>query len=255
MELGLSGKVAMITGAGGGIGRETALLLAGEGARIVAADVDLARAQATAEAVGAAAPQGAGSAALALALDVAGEESVARVVAESEARFGRIDVLVNCAGIYRIGEIAEVDPAAWDQLLDINLRGTYLMARAVLPGMLARGAGSIVNLASISGRTKSTLAAPSYVASKAGVIGLTMALAAQSAARGVRVNAVAPGPADTDMIRGLPADLQPRLIATVPMGRLATAREVAQAIAFLASDAASFITGETLNVNGGAFMV
>jgi 3-oxoacyl-[acyl-carrier protein] reductase len=121
--------------------------------------------------------------------------------------------------------------------------------------MLARRSGSIVNLASISGRTKSTLAAPSYVASKAGIIGLTMSLASQCAGRGVRVNAVAPGPADTDMIRTLPEELKPRLLATLPMGRLATPREVAQAIVFLASDAAAYITGETLNVNGGAFMV
>jgi 3-oxoacyl-[acyl-carrier protein] reductase len=252
MELGLNGKVALITGAAGGIGREAALLLAGEGARIAAADIDEPRVRATAEAVNGERP---GAEALAIRLDVTDEASVAGAVAEVERRFRRVDVLVNCAGIYRIGEIAAVDPAAWDQLLDINLRGTYLTCRAVLPGMLARRAGSIVNLASISGRTKSTLAAPSYVASKAGVIGLTMVLASQHAAQGVRVNAVAPGPADTDMIRGLPAELQPRLIATIPMGRLATAREVAQAIAFLASDAASFITGETLNVNGGAFMV
>jgi 3-oxoacyl-[acyl-carrier protein] reductase len=121
--------------------------------------------------------------------------------------------------------------------------------------MLERGRGSVVNLSSISGRTKATLAAPSYVASKAGVIGLTMSLAAQAAPKGVRVNAVAPGPADTDMVRGLSPDLQARLLTTIPMGRLATAREVAQAIVFLASDAAAFVTGETLNANGGAFMV
>ncbi len=163
--------------------------------------------------------------------------------------------MVNCAGIYHVGECEAITPELWDQVLDINLRGTNLVCRAALPGMLARGAGSIVNLASISGRTKSVLAAPSYVASKAGVIGLTMSLASQTAGRGVRVNAVAPGPVDTDMIRNLPEDAQARLITTIPIGRLATAGEIAQAIAFLAGDAAASITGETLNVNGGAFMV
>jgi 3-oxoacyl-[acyl-carrier protein] reductase len=239
VDLGLAGKTALITGAAGGIGSATAQLLGEEGAHVAVADL--------------AAPSGDYPASV--ALDVTSEASVRAAVAEIEQRLGRIDILVNCAGIYRIGQLADVDPAAWDQLMDINLRGTYLMCRAVLPGMLERGAGSIVNLSSISGRTKSTLAAPSYVASKAGVIGLTMALASQSAARGVRVNAVAPGPVDTEMIRGLPDELKPGLLATIPLGRLATARGIAQAIAFLASDAASHVTGETLNVNGGAFMV
>jgi NAD(P)-dependent dehydrogenase (short-subunit alcohol dehydrogenase family) len=168
---------------------------------------------------------------------------------------GPLEVLVNSAGIYRVGALEEVSPEAWDATLAVNLRGTFLVCREVLPGMLARGQGSVVNLSSISGRTKATLAAPSYVASKAGVIGLTMSLAAQGAGRGVRVNAVAPGPADTDMIRTLDRELQARLLQTLPLGRLASAREVAQAIVFLASPCASYITGETLNVNGGAFMV
>jgi 3-oxoacyl-[acyl-carrier protein] reductase len=250
MDLHLAGKVALITGAGGGIGRETARVLAEEGTRVAAADVSRASAEATV-----AAARAAGAAALALTVDVTSEASVRDAVAATEAGLGPVDVLVNCAGIYRVGELDSVPPAEWDRLLAINLTGTYLACRAVLPGMLARRSGSIVNLASISGRTRSTLAAPSYVASKAGIIGLTMSLASQCAGRGVRVNAVAPGPADTDMIRTLPEELKPRLLATIPMGRLATPREVAQAIVFLASDAATYITGETLNVNGGAFMV
>lgn len=239
VDLGLTGKRALITGAAGGIGSATAQLLMEEGARVAVADLR--------------APEG--DYAARVALDVTSEVSVSQAMREVEQRLGGIDVLVNCAGIYRIGQLADVDPAAWDELVAINLRGTYLTCRAMLPAMLERGAGSIVNLSSISGRTKSTLAAPSYVASKAGVIGLTMALASQSAPRGVRVNAVAPGPVDTEMIRGLPDELKPGLLATIPLGRLATARGIAQAIAFLASDAASHITGETLNVNGGAFMV
>jgi 3-oxoacyl-[acyl-carrier protein] reductase len=250
MDLGLRGKTAFITGAAGGIGRELGRLFAEEGMRVAAGDLDETR---TAETVEIA--ERAGGEALAVRLDVTDEASVGAAVAQATERFGAPDVVVNAAGIYRIGQLADVPPDAWDQLMDINLRGTYLVCRAVLPAMLERGGGSIVNLASISGRTKSTLATPSYVASKAGVIGLTMALASQSAARGVRVNAVAPGPTDTDMIRGLPSELQPGLISTIPLGRLGTPREVACAIAFLASDVAAFITGETLNINGGAFMV
>jgi 3-oxoacyl-[acyl-carrier protein] reductase len=250
VDLGLRGKVALVTGAAGGIGRETARLLAEEGAAVAAADVRPDEAETTATLV-----RQAGVAALAVAMDVTQEASVDAAVQAVGGELGPIDVLVNSAGIYRVGGLEAVTPEAWDALLDVNLRGTFLVCRAVLPGLLERGRGSVVNLSSISGRTKATLAAPSYVASKAGVIGLTMSLAAQAAPRGVRVNAVAPGPADTDMVRGLSQDLQARLLTTIPMGRLATAREVAQAIVFLASDAAAFVTGETLNVNGGAFMV
>lgn len=250
METNLRGKVALITGAGGGIGHATALLMAAEGAAIAAADIAEQMAEQTVASV-----RAHGGSAAAFALDVTAEESVRVAVRAVIERLGPIDVLVNCAGIYRTGSLQEVDPAAWDSLMQINLRGTYLTCRQVLPGMLERGRGSIVNLSSISGRTKSVLAAPSYVASKAGVIGLTMAIASQSAGRGVRANTVAPGPVDTDMIRNLPEQEQAHLLTTLPMGRLATAQEIAQAIAFLASDAASYITGETLNVNGGAFMV
>jgi 3-oxoacyl-[acyl-carrier protein] reductase len=250
MDLQLRGKVALITGAGGGIGRETARLFAAEGMTVAAADV---REETAAETL--ATVRQAGGTGITVALDVTDEASVAAAVRRAAAALGPLDVLVNCAGIYRIGGLADVSVDDWDTMMNINLRGTFLVCRAVLPGMIERGTGSVVNLSSISGRTKAILAAPSYVASKAGIIGLTMSLAAQAAAHGVRVNAVAPGPADTDMIRGLDAELQAHLVTTIPMGRLATAGEVAQAIAFLASSAAAFITGETLNVNGGAFMV
>jgi 3-oxoacyl-[acyl-carrier protein] reductase len=250
VELGLRGLVALVTGAAGGIGRETALLLAEEGAAVAVADVRVEGAEETAADV-----RRRGAPALALPLDVTDGASVESAVRAAGEALGPLEVLVNSAGIYRVGALDEVTPEAWDATLAVNLRGTFLVCRAVLPGMLARGRGSVVNLSSISGRTKATLAAPSYVASKAGVIGLTMSLAAQGAARGVRVNAVAPGPADTEMIRTLDPEMQARLLQTLPMGRLASAREVAQAIVFLASPCASYITGETLNVNGGAFMV
>jgi NAD(P)-dependent dehydrogenase (short-subunit alcohol dehydrogenase family) len=247
--------VALITGAGGGIGRATAEVLAAEGVLVAAGDLNLATAEETARAAMGAVATGAGTRAIALPLDVTSPDSAAAAVERVEREAGPIDILVNCAGIYRIGQLADVDTEAWERLLAINLTGTFHMCKAVLPGMIERQRGSVVNLSSISGRTKAFLAAPSYVTSKAGVIGLTMSLASQSAGSGVRVNAVAPGPVATDMILGLPEHLQSGLVASIPMGRLGTALEVAQAIAFLASDAAAFITGETLNVNGGAFMV
>jgi 3-oxoacyl-[acyl-carrier protein] reductase len=250
MDLQLRGKVAFVTGAAGGIGQETVRVFLEEGMRVAGADLDAGKAESSLKAAG-----GSAETIWSTSVNVTDEVSVNQAVRGAFEHFGAIDIVVNAAGIYKIGELADVDPPAWDTMLDINLRGTFLVCRAALPHLIERGRGSIVNLASISGRTKSTLATPSYVASKAGVIGLTMALASQNAKHGVRVNAVAPGPVDTEMIRGLPDDLKPGLIGTIPLGRLGTAREIAQAIAFLASEAAGFITGETLNINGGAFMV
>lgn len=250
MDLGMRGRVALVTGGGGGIGRAVATVLAREGVAVVVADL---RPDATRDTVDAVTATGAD--AVAVALDVTDDASVRAAVATAEAWRGHVDILVNAAGIYRVGTYAEVTTAAWDLVHDVNLRGTFLACQAVLPGMTGRRRGAIVNLASISGRTRATLAAPSYVASKAGVIGLTMSLAMQVASHGVRVNAVAPGPTETDMILGLPEEMQARVLATIPTGRFATTAEVASAIAFLASDLSGSTTGETLNVNGGAFMV
>lgn len=250
MDLGMRGRVALITGAGGGIGRAVAELLAAEGVSIVGADIRAEALEATVAAVLAT-----GAEARAVVQDVTDASSIRLSVTTAEAWRGSIDMLVNAAGIYRVGPFSEVTADAWDRVHDINLRGSFLVSQAVLPGMMARRRGSIVNLASISGRTKATLAAPSYVASKAGIIGLTMSLATQSAPYGVRVNAVAPGPTETEMILGLPEAMQAQVLATIPIGRFATTREVASSIAFLLSDLSGSTTGETLNINGGAFMV
>ncbi len=250
MDLGLHGRVALVTGAGGGIGQATARSLAGEGVAVVAADIRAEFADATARMV-----RDCGGEALALPVDVTDDASVRDAVAMAEAWRGSIDIVVNAAGIYRVGPFAEVTFASWDLVHDINLRGTFAVCQAALPGMISRRRGSIVNLASISGRTKATLAAPSYVASKAGVIGLTMSLAMQTAPYGVRVNAVAPGPTETEMILGLSPEMVESLVRTIPIGRLATADEVASAIVFLVSDRSGSTTGETLNINGGAFMI
>jgi NAD(P)-dependent dehydrogenase (short-subunit alcohol dehydrogenase family) len=227
-----------------------ATILAREGVDVAVADLHEERAQGTVAAV-----EAANGAAIAVAVDVTDDASVRAAVATAESWRGQLDILVNAAGIYRVGTYAEVTTSAWDLVQSVNLRGSFLTCQAVLPGMVARRRGAIVNLASISGRTRATLAAPSYVASKAGIIGLTMSLAMQAAPSGVRVNAVAPGPTETEMILGLPDDMQAKVLATIPIGRFATTAEVASAIVFLASDLSGSTTGETLNINGGAFMV
>ena len=250
MDLGMRGRVALVTGGGGGIGREVATILAREGVDVVVADLRPGPTHDTIAAV-----ESAGGTGMAITVDVTDEASVREAVASAEAWRGHLDILVNAAGIYHVGTYAEVTAASWDVMHGVNLRGTFLACQAALPGMVTRRRGAIVNLASISGRTRSTLAAPSYVASKAGIIGLTMSLAMQAAPSGVRVNAVAPGPTETDMIFGLPADMQAKVLATIPIGRLATTAEVASTIVFLASDVSGSTTGETVNINGGAFMV
>ena len=244
----LQGQVALITGAGGGIGRATALRLVQAGARIAAVDLNLAAAQATAAAVSAA-----GGEAWAAAAEVTDADAAEQTVAAVVAHWGRLDALVNAAGILRTGTALETTPDDWRLVLEINLTGTFLWSRAVLPHLLRVG-GAIVNLSSLAGRTKSILAAPSYAASKAGVIGLTMTMAGHHAEAGVRINCVAPGPTETTMITALPPEQYDQVMAALPTGRLSTPAEIAEVIHFLLSDAASFITGQCIDVNGGLFM-
>ena len=247
----MRGQVAIATGGGSGIGRAVALQLAARGAKIAVADIRIAQAEAVRREV-----QAAGSEGLACRVNVAVSADVEQAVAQVMERFGRIDILVNCAGIYQVGQIADISESDWDRVLDINLKGTFLFCKHVAPVMLAQHAGAIVNTSSISGRTKSTLAGVNYVASKAGIIGLTMCLANQLAADGIRVNCVAPGTTDTPMTSAIfSAEDAARFRSSIPLGRMGQPEEIAAAIVFLASPAASFITGETLNVNGGAFMV
>ena len=250
MDLGLEGKVAAITGGGSGIGRATALMFAAEGSYVAVADLFADRAAAVASEIGAA-----GGRALPVQVDVAQASSVMAAVQAIVAAWGRIDVLVNCAGIYQRGTIEDIGERDWDHVLDVNLKGTFLFCKFVVPVMARNGGGAIVNVSSISGRTKSDLAAVNYVASKAGVIGLTMCLASQLAPKGIRVNCVAPGTIDTPMNADIPPEGREVLLRRCPMGRFGRPEEVAAAILFLASPLASYITGETLNVNGGVFMV
>lgn len=164
--------------------------------------------------------------------------------------------VVNAAGIYQRGTALDVDEGSWDRVIDVNLKGTFLVSRAVIPLLVAAGGGSIVNLSSQSGRTKSQFAAPSYSASKGGIIGLSMTLAAQHGREGVRVNCVAPGVIDTPMTRdSYSVDERVAMLAAIPLNRFGSAAEVAAVVSFLISDSASYVTGQTINVNGGGWML
>jgi 2-hydroxycyclohexanecarboxyl-CoA dehydrogenase len=244
------GKVALVTGGAGGIGGATASRLAAEGARVAVCDLDGVAARGLAADLG-----GVG-----LDLDVRSDESIAAAVGATERQLGPVDVLVNNAGV--AGELffTQTPPEVWDFILAVNLRGVFATTHAVLGGMHERGGGAIVNVASEAGRVGSQLSVV-YSASKAGVIGFTKALAKESARFGVRVNAVAPGPIDTQMVRGAEVlgDMGERMVQgmvdSTAMKRLGEPDEVAAAIAYLASDDASYVTGETVGVSGGLGMM
>jgi 2-hydroxycyclohexanecarboxyl-CoA dehydrogenase len=242
----LEGRIALVTGGASGIGAATARRLAAEGARVWVADIDLPGAQGVAGEIDGGAVE----------MDVADVASVRAAVAEA----GDVDVLVNNAGTDRFAFFVNTDDALWDFVLGVNLRGTIAVTHAVLGGMQQRGRGAIVNVASEAGRVGSQGSAV-YSAAKAGVIGFTRAVARESSRFGVRVNAVAPGPIDTPLLNAAPEEygeigerLKQGMIAATSMRRIGQPEEVAAAIAFLASDDASFVTGQTINVSGGLSM-
>lgn len=242
----MRGKVALVTGAGSGIGRATALRLAAEGARVACADLVAEGALETAKAIEAAAGE-----ALALTADVTDEQACARIVEETVARFGRLTTLVNSAGVRGAQPDATPPPPEWERVLEANLTGTYLASRAALPALAATGAGAITNLASIYGLVGGSIS-PAYAASKGGVVVLTRQMALQWAPR-VRVNCVCPGVIETPMTAPLRADPAWRemMVAKHPLGRFGRAEEVAAAILFLSSDEAAYVTGVALPVDGG----
>jgi NAD(P)-dependent dehydrogenase (short-subunit alcohol dehydrogenase family) len=246
----LDGKVALVTGASRGIGRAIALALAGAGASVVPA----ARTVAALEELAAEVRAG-GGAATPVSLDVTDPENVRNAVAEAHGAFGRLDVVVNNAGsVPFYGRTEEMELEEWDQAFDVNLRSMFLVCRAAAPLLFENGGGSIVNIGSIDGiRGMRHMAA--YCAAKAGVVGLTKALAAEWADRNVRVNCVCPGAVATDMtaaVRDAPeAGFHRHLMAHTPQRRFAEPEEVASAVLFLASDAASYTTGAVLPVDGG----
>jgi NAD(P)-dependent dehydrogenase (short-subunit alcohol dehydrogenase family) len=239
----LGGRVALVTGGGGGLGREIARGLADFGARVVLADLDAALAEkAAAEIDGARADR----------VDVTEPASAAALAARVHGALGRLDILVNAAGIFRVAPALAMPLADWDAVLRVNLTGTFVMTRAVAPLMLARGRGHVVNLASVS----SVVANPeyaAYAASKGGVQQLTRVLGIEWCRQGIAVNAIAPAFTETPLTRSYleRPGAHERVVGKIPMGRLAEPRDIVGAAVFLASDAASFMVGQTIFVDGG----
>jgi len=241
-------RVAVVTGASQGIGRATALLLAEHGARLVLAARNAEKLAAAAEEI-----KKKGGEALVVPMDVASEEQIKAGFARALEKFGRLDILVNNAAIARDQLALRMKRADWDAVIQTNLTGAHLCIQQVLPGMLRQRSGRIINVSSVVAQTGNA-GQVNYIAAKAGLIGLTKALAVELASRGITVNAVAPGFIVSPMTDPLPDKVKEELIARIPFGRMGTDREVAAGILFLASDEASYVTGHVLDINGGLYL-
>jgi 3-oxoacyl-[acyl-carrier protein] reductase len=244
-----SQKVAIVTGAGSGIGKAVAERLAADGYGVLVNDLTLGRAQAVADAI-----EAAGGRAAAAAGDVSSEDDVAAIVAAARTSLGPVDLLVNNAGYVHQSLFEHLEPADFDRMFAVHVRGTFLMMRAVLPAMLATGSGVIVNIASQLGQIGG-IELVHYAGAKAAIIGMTKSLAREVSSRGVRVNAVAPGPINTPLVRALSEDWQSRKAKELPLGRFGEPEEVAATVSFLASPAASLFVGQTLGPNSGDVML
>jgi 3-oxoacyl-[acyl-carrier protein] reductase len=245
MKIDLAGRTALVTGSTRGIGRAIAEALAGAGARVAVVGRDQAKAAEAAAAIGGGA-QG-------FAADVGEPASIVALVEAVEKAFGQIDILVNNAGLTRDNILFRIKDDDWDTVLDANLRGAFLAIRASSRGMIKRRWGRIINIASIVGITGNKGQA-NYAASKAGLIGLTKSVAKELGSRNVLVNAVAPGFIETDMTAAMTPDARAALSGQIPLERLGSPRDIAGVVTFLASDYASYITGQTLVVDGGMVM-
>lgn len=245
---GLEGRVAIVTGGSRGIGRAVAQCLAEDGASVVVSGLDPARLEAATKEL-----EGLGAPVQGVVADAARREDAERLVDQTKDRFGRIDVLVNNAGITRDALLVRMKDEDWDRVLDVNLRGAFLMTRAVAKVMMRQKGGRIINIASAAGAMGNPGQA-NYSAAKAGLIGLTKAVARELSRWGILVNAVAPGLIETDMAAALPQDAREALLAQVPLGRIGSGREVAEVVRFLAGDGATYVTGQVLHVNGGLYM-
>jgi 3-oxoacyl-[acyl-carrier protein] reductase len=246
--MSLSGKIALVTGAAQGIGREIAFALATDGADVAICDVNLEAAQKTAAEI-----EGKGKKSLAIKANVASTADVTAMIEQVVEKFGRIDILVNNAGITRDGLILRMKDEDWDLVLSINLKGAFLCTKSALKYMTKQRSGTIINIASIVGAMGNAGQA-NYVASKAGLIGLTKTIAREYANRGITANAVAPGFIETAMTQALPENVRQELAKQIPMGKLGTPEDVANAVRFLASPWASYISGQVVHVNGGMYM-
>jgi NAD(P)-dependent dehydrogenase (short-subunit alcohol dehydrogenase family) len=246
----LAGKVALVTGAGSGIGRATAIMMAAEGAKVVVSNRSEHKARATAQTI-----VDAGGDAIALPADLTDHDQVKALVADAVAHYGRIDIAFNNAGIEGApANTADYDPEIWNQVMAINLTGVFLCMKHELEQMQKQGSGSIINCSSILGNVGYPTAS-AYVAAKHGVIGLTKTAALEYAREGIRVNAVCPGFIDTPMIdradSKMDMDLKAAIAEMEPVGRMGTSEEIAEAVIYLASDGAAFTTGISMLVDGG----
>jgi 3-oxoacyl-[acyl-carrier protein] reductase len=244
VETGLASKVAVVTGAAQGIGKACALALAAEGANVVCGDVDGDGAVLAAADVG-----GVG-----VRVDVTQPDECEALVQAAVERFGRLDVLVTCAGVFHRTPFDRITPEEWDRVLAVNLRGTFLCAQAALRVMIPQGSGRIVTIASLAARTGGLAAGAAYAASKAGVAVLTKSIARFAGPHGITANCINPGIIDTAMTTGWPAGERERIVATTSLGRSGTAEEVAAMVVVLASQAGSFMHGAQVDVNGGLLM-
>jgi NAD(P)-dependent dehydrogenase (short-subunit alcohol dehydrogenase family) len=244
-------KVALITGSGGDIGRQTALALSAASMTIVAADVDDAGLTRTVTAV-----TERGGQAAAAHLDVTDKAQVESAIAQISQDHGPVTVLINCAGNLRPTRVIDIPEEEWDLVVGVNLKGTFLCSQAVLPGMIAQGWGRIVNLSSTAGKNVSTVGGAHYTAAKAGILGFTRHLASEVAAHGITVNSVCPGLIDTQMVsKTISAERMAEYGRSFPIPRLGKPDEVAAMIRYLVSEEAAYVTGASFDINGGDLMI
>jgi NAD(P)-dependent dehydrogenase (short-subunit alcohol dehydrogenase family) len=242
-----SGQTAIVTGVARGFGRAIVRRLARGGARVVAGDINLPGAEETA----ALAKQDGGEA-LAQPVDVSSAKSVETMVQTAVSRYGgRVDILVNNAGLWKLTPTDETSEDEWDRIVNVNMKGTFLCCRAVIPIMRKQGRGHIVNIASVAARNGGTMAGVHYVASKGGVLAMTKKLAKELGQFGIVVNGLNPGTSQTEMTADWPRTILDGIVKNTPLGRLVEPEDIADVVAFLASDAARFVHGETVEVNGG----
>jgi NAD(P)-dependent dehydrogenase (short-subunit alcohol dehydrogenase family) len=242
-----AGQTAIVTGVARGFGRAIVRRLASGGARVVAADINLPGAEETVALV-----KQDGGEALAQPVDVSSAKSVEAMVKAALTHFGgRVDVLVNNAGLWKLTPTEETSEEDWDRIVNVNMKGTFLCCRAVIPIMRKQGRGHIVNIASIAARNGGTMAGVHYVASKGGVLAMTKKLGKELGQYGIVVNGINPGTSQTEMTADWPRPLIEGIIKNTPLGRLVEPQDIADVVAFLSSDAARYVHGETIEVNGG----